>query len=172
MSVCTTCNLALHFTPNGTNCMCLSGYFFNTTTTTCISCSQFSSNCLTCSADGCVTCAENYVVDGKNCSLKCNISVCLSCANSTTCEFCGPFSKISDDKQTCPCKTGYYMNGNHCSSCGETLPNCTECLTASSCVECSAGFRLNLETLNCEVFESILKVALMLLVLVATIFSL
>ena len=94
-TVCTNCDSARNFVPNGTNCICRSGYYFISANSSCNSCSVFSTNCLTCSNSTCLTCASNYFVNGTSCSLRCNISVCLSCWNSTDCALCGPFSTIS-----------------------------------------------------------------------------
>ncbi|CAK81957.1 unnamed protein product (macronuclear) [Paramecium tetraurelia] len=63
-------------------------------------CLQCDSECKTCDINGCLSCKENYYLEGSRCILKQCTSNCLSCDNNTTCNECSPGYQI-DGNLTC-----------------------------------------------------------------------
>jgi hypothetical protein len=127
---------SLHPLPN-----CESNEFFDSTTSTCLKCSE---NCVECSSsDTCVKCKDGlFIVFGKcikvnDCELpnsNGNIlhSSCTNCPSN--CLFC------SKNSSSCSiCNPGYYKDGTHCLPCPE---NCSFCLSPGSCLRCDPTFQL------------------------------
>ncbi|CAD8049319.1 unnamed protein product [Paramecium primaurelia] len=63
-------------------------------------CLQCNSECKTCDINGCISCKENYYLEGTKCILKQCTSNCLSCDNNQTCNQCSSGYQV-DDKLTC-----------------------------------------------------------------------
>lgn len=151
---------------------CLSGYFYNSTTATCLPicatgqyidavgvCRPCLNNCLECqwnaakNAVTCLRCAALYYLKDGACSLDCNIpyyypigSLCLKClGNCLTCN-----SLVASDCVLCKDGTNF-LNGNCYASCpsgyfrqqiGTSQPTCEPCS-----IECSSC--LNDKCLSC-----------------------
>jgi hypothetical protein len=121
---------------------CGSNEFFDSTTSTCLKCSE---NCIECSSsDTCVKCENGLFLDFGKC-LKLNDcelpnsngsilhSSCSSCPSD--CLFCSKYSLLCSI-----CNPGYYKDGVHCLPC---LENCSFCLSSGSCLRCDPTFELN-----------------------------
>lgn len=71
---------------------------------TCTSCTDIDSNCLTCVEGSCLTCYTNYKPDStsKKCVLQnCKITNCVNCANSTACSTCASGFAVNPSDGTC-----------------------------------------------------------------------
>ena len=133
---CTTCvnNLVM----SGTVCNCSAGLFLNSGTKTCITCTAFDANCLSCGYNPaynpasptpiiCVTPAIGFFVQTNGTTAACgaNCNVCTSASVCTT------------------CAATYSVSGGVCVSiCSTLITGCITCVALPStlCTSCSPGY--------------------------------
>lgn len=128
------CDTTKNFVADGINCRCANGFYKKSNA--CAPCSDYDTQCLTCSATDCLSCAADFVVaqSGTSCEKKCSIPGCLTCFNTTVCSTCGPNSNPSNSLTACNCNAGFWRNGGLCSAC---IANCATCTTGTTCTACS-----------------------------------
>jgi proprotein convertase subtilisin/kexin type 5 len=121
-SICVTCDSATRNTADLSICSCLTGFYDNGISSSCLACS---STCLTCNnPNNCTTCPSNRVLTSlQTCicaartfdpyCLSCDFS-CLSCTStSTTCTSCNGTAMryLNTSTSQCLCYAGYYSDG-------------------------------------------------------------
>ncbi|ELP85579.1 protein kinase domain containing protein, partial [Entamoeba invadens IP1] len=161
------------------NCVaCQFGYYYNTTTNTCLSLGDLMETCelFLPSGDKCSVCKSGYYMNNGDCVRcsdaceKCitNSTFCLTCnkdkgyyydLESTTTTKCKPTSLLlhcsSSVSDGCSlCETGFYLNLYH--KCVPCMDNCQRCGNSWSCETCKTTFVLNSNN-TCIVWTSINK---------------
>lgn len=150
---CTNCTSPFIYTSsNGTcNCDTANSYMLNPTGTTCVLCSDYIPNCVTCTISplACTDCADPYYVDASNTCTQCPPG-CPSCTVPTVCDvacltgYTGVDCTTCSGCVACPGPTGIAYcatcTGATCDSCDvgyfmDTGPTCTLC--PSGCITCS-----------------------------------
>jgi len=136
---CSTCNstnctqcVSSTFTKTGTSCICSSPLFLNPSTTppSCLACSTFQANCVTCSNSTgsvlCSTCAAGFFSNAGVCTAC--IPYCTTCTTITDCTT--PVSNLfvyNSSSLSCVCITGYILSNGACLLCSDLVPNCLTC---------------------------------------------
>jgi hypothetical protein len=139
-------------TPGCTNVTVNATSFMNGS---CASCGKTFAHCLTCTANGCLTCEPGFYANfcgicvsaTGNCSLgciNCNATGCTVCAPAYTLTNNSCVAKCSDPKPTynsssggCDCREGYYLNWDTCTACRDSY--CIECSYAA-CLKCAPRY--------------------------------
>lgn len=129
--------------------VCMSGYFLQASSHSCVKCSE---NCVHCSAEStCAFCQDNYTLSSssspstctastiQNCDLCYDASTCNTCSNGfyrndegtciqdNQCNIAG-CKECNQDQSTCTkCYKGYYLTGKTCTLCSAGIPNCISC---------------------------------------------
>ena len=167
--ICTTCNATANFVTNGTSCRCADGFYLHSNNT-CVACTEWHANCLTCNSSRCLTCSGDFIANtsGTNCVRVCNITGCLDCFNSTTCRFCGANSVPSGDLTNCNCNGGFFRSGTNCAAC---IANCASCTAATGCTTCNNGYRFNSNSSTCVLSENYVRLAFAFIVLAVLSFT-
>ena len=148
---------------------CPSNYYVSATNS-CIVCT---SPCKTCTSDtNCVTCVDNYNLDGTTCVITCSgtkipvNSICTSCdpactlclGSTSNCSTCAIGFLYTDDLHRCSltCPAGYilYSANNSCltlcpstyynlsGACTQCSTDCLSCVSANNCTSCNTGLIL------------------------------
>ncbi|KAM3137128.1 hypothetical protein pb186bvf_010856 [Paramecium bursaria] len=142
-----------------TSCSCLTNFYDDGVTSSCVSCPQQCigctsvNNCNACAIHyntlpTCLFCDDGYFYQGGIC-VQCDTS-CLTCSNSNSCILCQP-NQIHLQSGLCSfCGQGYYSVSDicikcdkKCSSCIGTPTNCQACATnrgGPSLCNCSNGY--------------------------------
>jgi hypothetical protein len=119
-SGCAQCSSA-----NFGNCIsCLTGYYFNLLTSSCMSCGV--ANCNTCNSLGCTSCVSGFMLNSI--SFTCQLQCATPCA---TCSANDPTSCLT-------CIAGYVPNPSNLQNCQPDI----SCNSNSSCTVCPFGFAL------------------------------
>ncbi len=153
---------------------CGAGEFLDPAAEICVNCSIPLANCISCTnSSHCVQCVDGFnVVEGDcipnnmscdplsfkdpitgNC-VKCSTSIpnCDYCENSNTCLICADGYQLHG--QSCQkieqssCLSGTYFDpiSSACVNCTDAMSNCTQCLNATTCLECEPGMSLENST--------------------------
>ena len=146
---------------------CPAGSYFDTVANKCVNCSDFLPNCLACgSSTTCTLCMSNATLANGTCvasNAPCDVGafmdpgtgVCLNCSsvlpnctaclNSTICLNCTQGNSLMNG--TCVlvgpifCTNGSFFDpaANKCIFCKDVLPNCTNCINSTVCLNCNTG---------------------------------
>ena len=144
---------------------CASGAWSSAGASSCTACSSISvsnGTCTACSSTGTcteVSCNSGYTANGTKCektvtcsgrtpeamtqgdgSIKCSCTA-TSCGTGAKCAKHPAYNSKTkqNNYSVCVCQSGYYDNGESCSSCGN---GCSECSDAGACTACENGYTL------------------------------
>lgn len=149
-SICTMCTAKYSLSGSNT-CIskCLSNKYYDLTLSSCVLCSNLTSNCLACTnffdVFACIACQNGYYLNPTNQCIGCSmLSVdCLTCSASNTCLSCNNSKMVAANGSSCVPPT--VCNVNFCEFCNDTLN--------STCSICSAGYILQANG-TCSIFCS------------------
>ena len=135
---CSSCNNNLII--SGTVCTCPTSQVLDPSTTTCIACTAFDTNCQTCDYNPsgynpssptpivCSVAMIGYFVQGNGTTAACG-SYCDYCTSNSVCTTCQ--STFFNNAGTCECSPlPLFLNNNNppfCENCDATIPGCDTC---------------------------------------------
>ena len=133
-------------------CICSIGYFLNSTTSVCVTCSSIDPLCDSCLNNlgnlTCISCSTGYYPVSNVCQL-CSTAIlgCLDCSDDgSNCTLCDSALNMQvGSGGQCICSTGYFQNATTltCIACTTIDPLCASCsliLLTPSCSSCSLGY--------------------------------
>jgi proprotein convertase subtilisin/kexin type 5 len=154
---CGTCNSGYTLLDSATSCrlLCSPGFFVNSTSLACQSCSSSVSFCRTCgllasntSLVICSRCVDLYYLNANGRCLLCSAAIanCLICLDSANCTSCSATYSLvySTVTNSYSCIVPYSCN----------VSNCRQCLSSNSsiCLECNGGYYLASST-SCALIQ-------------------